>query len=72
MPYNKFITYTLIGGVFWTGGVTSAGFYLGKAIPSAHLYLTPIVMAIIVVSILPTIIEYFYSRNKLSRQQNTK
>ena len=58
MSYKKFIRDTMAGGILWTGGVTSIGFYLGKAVPSAHLYLTPIILGIIFVSLLPGIIEY--------------
>ena len=65
MDYREFIRYTTIGGFLWTGGITSIGFYLGKAIPGAHLYLTPIILAIIFVSLLPGIIEYIRAkRNK--------
>lgn len=65
MEYGEFIRYTIVGGFLWTGGLTSIGFYLGKAIPSAHLYLTPIILAIIFVSLLPAIIEYI--KNKIKR-----
>ncbi len=64
MNYKKFLRYTLLGGIFWTGSMTSAGFYLGKAIPDAHLYLTPIVLGIIFASILPSIIEYIHVRRQ--------
>lgn len=58
MNFKKFLKLTMFGGFLWTVGITSAGFYLGKAIPSAHLYLTPIILGIIFVSLLPAIIEY--------------
>lgn len=64
MAFKRFIKYTLVGGLFWTLIITSAGFYLGKAFPSAHLYLTPIILGIIFVSLLPTVYEYFQSRKK--------
>ncbi len=64
MSYKKFIKGVFVGGILWTGGLTSIGFYLGKAIPGAHLYLTPIILAIVFVSILPVILEYFHSYRK--------
>ena len=64
MQYSKFIRYTILGGIFWTGGLTSIGFYLGKSIPGAHLYLTPIILAIIFVSLLPTIIQYIQNKRE--------
>lgn len=64
MPNNKFLLYTVVGGIFWTGGLTSVGFYLGKVIPGAHLYLTPIIIAIIFVSLIPVIFEYIHTKIK--------
>lgn len=62
MNYEKFVRYTIFGGVFWSGGVTLGGYYLGRAIPDAHLYLTPIIIGIIVASLLPSVIEYIHVR----------
>jgi len=64
MDYKKFIKFVLIGGFLWTGGLTSIGFYLGEAIPNAERFLTPIVLIIIFVSLLPTFAEYFIVRIK--------
>ena len=64
MDYKKFVKFVLIGGFLWTGGLTSIGFYLGEAIPNAERFLTPIVLIIIFVSLLPTFAEYFIVRIK--------
>ncbi len=56
MNYKKFMKYTLLGGIFWVGGVLSIGFYLGKIIPNANKLLTPIVLLIIVISVIPTFV----------------
>lgn len=64
MDYKVFLTYTLLGGLVWSTGVTTSGYYLGKLIPGVHLYLTPIVIGIIFVSFLPTVYEYAVSRKK--------
>jgi membrane-associated protein len=57
MDYKKFFKMVLTGGFLWTGGLTSIGFYLGRAIPNAHKFITPIVFCIIFVSFLPAIYE---------------
>ena len=64
MDYKKFVKFVLIGGFLWTGGLTSIGFYLGEVIPNAERFLTPIVLIIIFVSLLPTFAEYFIVRIK--------
>ncbi len=64
MSYKKFIKDTLVGGFLWTGGLTSIGFYLGRIIPNADRFLTPIIIGIIFVSLLPAIIEYINRMRK--------
>jgi membrane-associated protein len=58
MNYRTFMFYNLIGGFFWTFGVTLLGFYLGKSLPAEQVdkYLLPIILLIIVVSLIPSII----------------
>ena len=64
MPYYKFTRYSVLGGLFWTASLTSITFYLGKIFPNANVNLTPIIMAIIVVSLIPAFVEYLKSRSK--------
>lgn len=64
MPYGKFIRDVLVGGIIWTGGVTSLGYYIGRSIPSADHYLTPIILCIIFISMLPSAFEYLKSRKE--------
>lgn len=59
MHYKTFVFYNILGGAFWTFGLTTAGFYLGKTVPDVDKYLLPIVVTIIVVSFLPTAIGIF-------------
>lgn len=60
MRYRTFITYNLIGEV-WTIGVTLLGFFLGQAIPAEQIdkYLLPIIAAIIVLSVLPSLLHLY-------------
>lgn len=57
MPYKKFISYNVIGGLLWTAGVTYAGFGLGTLFESLGLeidhVLLPIIALIVLASILP-------------------
>lgn len=64
MDYTSFLIYTFGGGFIWCAGMVSLGFYLGKLLPKAHLYLTPIIVAIVVASILPTVYEYFSEKKE--------
>ncbi len=74
MKYKRFVVYTLIGGAAWAGGVTAIGYYLGRAFPEAHVYLTPLILLVVFISIIPTIIEYFYHKRKKGKveKEDTK
>ena len=64
MNMTKFTKHTLVGSVLWTCGVSSLGFYLGKIFPQSQLYLTPIILLVIFVSILPGVFEYISEKRK--------
>jgi membrane-associated protein len=64
MKYQTFISYNVIGGFFWSVGVTLAGYFLGKSIPNADAYLTPIILLIVLTSFIPAIVHMF-RRKKL-------
>jgi membrane-associated protein len=54
MKYRRFLMYNVAGGILWGAGVPLAGYWLGSVIPDVDKYLIPIVLAIIVISVLPT------------------
>jgi membrane-associated protein len=56
MQYRRFAVYNVFGAVLWAIGVTVAGYYLGKSIPSVDKYLLPIIAVIVLVSIAPSAI----------------
>lgn len=62
MEYKTFMRYNLIGGFVWTWGMLGMGYILGNLIPDVEKYLTPIILAIIAISFLPAIIEFFRQR----------
>ncbi len=64
MKYHKFLLYTFIGGIGWTGGLTLLGYYLGRLVPNINLYIVPIVVAISIISIIPSVYEYLSMRRK--------
>ncbi|QQG38366.1 MAG: HAD-IIB family hydrolase [Candidatus Kaiserbacteria bacterium] len=59
MEYRVFFFYNAVGALLWAGGVTLAGYTLGRAIPDAENYITPIVLAIIVLSSIPLLFEWW-------------
>jgi membrane-associated protein len=66
MHYRKFISYNFFGGVLWTIGMLSLGFFLGNVIPDVDKYLLPIIFIIVFLSFLPPLIEYYqHNRGKI-------
>ncbi|KND51464.1 MAG: membrane-associated protein [Parcubacteria bacterium C7867-001] len=64
MPYGKFITYNIIGAIIWGAGLTTLGHILGKTFPQIQEYLTPFIIIILVVSVIPFWIEFYKMHRK--------
>jgi membrane-associated protein len=64
MSYKTFLTYNVIGGVVWGGGITLLGYYLGSVIPNIDHYLLPLVLVIVVVSFIPVGIGIYQEMRK--------
>lgn len=66
MPYPTFMIYTVIGAVLWVGGLCFLGLFLGNIIPPDHIdhYLLPIIVAIIILSFLPSLYHLYKERGR--------
>src|SRR5205085_2515070 len=62
MEYRKFVTFNVIGGFLWAGGVTSAGYLIGKSVPNIDHWLLPIILVIGAISFIPVIREVLKMR----------
>ncbi len=72
MRYRTFLTFDIVGGALWGGGVTLLGRLLGKIdFVSAHI--ETILILIVLVSVLPIAIEVFRGRRaaKQAAERNT-
>ena len=56
MPYLRFLGYDIAGGVLWVGLFTWAGYFFGN-LPTVRRNFSLVVIAIIIVSALPILIE---------------
>ncbi len=57
MDRRTFTLYNVIGGGVWAIGVSVAGYFLGKTVPSIDKYLLPIIFVIVLVSVIPPLLE---------------
>ena len=64
MTYMRFISYNIFGGVLWIGAFIFGGQFFGN-IPIVKKNFTFVIFAIIIISIIPGVIEYFRQRQKV-------
>ena len=64
MHYRTFISYNIIGGIFWTLLLTLSGYLLGTVIPGIEKYLNLIIVFIIFISLVPIFVEYIKEKRK--------
>jgi membrane-associated protein len=69
MTYRKFLAYNVIGGVLWIFLLTLAGYFFGN-IPVVRKNFSLVIMAIVVISVLPGVIEYLRQRGKGATQES--
>ncbi len=63
MNYPRFFGFCVVGAILWVGSFTFAGYFFGN-LPFVKNNFTLVVLAIIVISILPGVIEYLRHRKK--------
>jgi membrane-associated protein len=61
MPYARFVSFNVVGGLGWVLSMTLAGYYLG-GIPVIRKNFEKVVLLIVFVSLLPLAIHYWQSR----------
>jgi membrane-associated protein len=61
MSYGKFLLYNIVGGIVWIGIFLLAGFWFGN-IPVVKRNFTLVIIAIIIISIMPAVIEALRAR----------
>jgi membrane-associated protein len=62
MSYLKFLGYSVAGGVTWIVLLVSAGYFFGN-IPIVKDNFSLVILAIIVISVMPAVIEYWRARS---------
>lgn len=55
MNFRRFMIYNLIGGAFWTVCIPYLGYYFGKIVPNAEIYIGPLFFIVIIISFIPAI-----------------
>jgi membrane-associated protein len=53
MDYKSFLFFNVIGALIWAVGGALLGYFLGSLVPNIDKYITPIIILIIILSVLP-------------------
>jgi membrane-associated protein len=59
MPRRKFMIFDAIGDTAWTVLIVLLGYYLGSRVPGIENYIEPVLLAVIVIFLTPTIYHIF-------------
>ncbi len=70
MKYSIFLTYNIAGGIIWGAGITLLGYFMGEKIPNLDMFLIPILIFVVFVSMLPSLFSYIYSKIKNKSENN--
>ena len=62
MRYRTFVTFNVVGGAIWSVLGILLGYGLGKRFPELETYITPIIILIIFLSLIPVFLEIRKSR----------
>jgi membrane-associated protein len=65
MEYRRFFRFNVVGGAAWVLIFLLSGYWLGEAVKG---YFSIIIVAIVVLSVLPAVIEYILTRRRERRQ----
>lgn len=64
MHYRTFLTYNIVGGVLWSVTFVLLGYFLGRAIPDIETYIVPLIAAVVIISFLPVVHEWWKNRSR--------
>lgn len=66
MAYGRFVMYNVLGGLLWTGLLVFGGYYFGSW-PLVQQNFTWVILAIIVMSLMPLVIEFVQNYQRHAR-----
>ena len=70
MTYSRFMVFNVSGALLWIGLLLPAGYFFGN-LPWVKKNFSVVVLAIIILSILPAVIEFLRERNRLKKTANS-
>jgi membrane-associated protein len=66
MRYPRFLAYDVVGGLLWVGICVSSGYFFGN-LPFVKRNFSLVIVAIVLVSVMPAVVEYLRHRREAKR-----
>lgn len=63
MPYGRYLSYDVFGGIFWVGTMILGGYFLGKSIPNISQKIHYVIAVVVLLSLLPAIIGFMRAKS---------
>ena len=64
MPYYRYLTYDICGGVLWVGSMILGGYVLGRSVPNIGQRIHYVIVAVVLLSFLPAGIAWLRGRQR--------
>jgi membrane-associated protein len=71
MPYPRYLSYDIVGGILWGSGMILVGYLLGRQVPNISENIHYVIAVVIFLSLLPPIIGYLRSRSSNSSKPSS-
>jgi membrane-associated protein len=71
MSYSKFILFNISGGIAWVCLFLLGGYFFGN-IPSVKSNFTLVIIAIVIISVLPGVFEYWRQRRNTAKKNKSR
>jgi membrane-associated protein len=65
MPYSRYVSYDIPGGILWVGSMIGGGYLLGRSIPNIGQKIHYVIAVVIVVSLIPAVISVLRERSQM-------
>jgi membrane-associated protein len=66
MRYPRFLAYDVVGGLLWVGVCLFSGYFFGN-LPLVKKNFSLVIVAIVLVSVMPAVVEYVRHRREARR-----
>lgn len=70
MPYVRYLTFDIFGGILWVGAMILGGYSLGRSVPNIGKYIHYVIAVVVLVSILPIVVSLIRARRGSAKSRS--